>query len=264
MRSLQGGGLCVSPMDCLKRKKTHLGSSNYWLQNHTDDTNVLSTGAFNPFANWTHIFVPYGSGDLFIGTQRRPNLMGLYFAGHNTMEAVVSQLLNSTSLGSSTHILLSGASAGGIGTFQNADWLHATLQSAGASPVLRAAPQAGAFFVHPDIVLFPEFTVHLSANFAAFASSYLYAWFGALSGGSDPFLDESCMVANPHTPHQCWSAFHHYPYIQTPLFVAQNKFDSNQAGSVFGADWWPLPLGSGRHVAAKAAYVRYFGNKVIK
>ena len=30
-----------------------------------------------------------------------------------------------------------------------------------------------------------------------------------------------------------------------------------QAGDVFGADWWPLPLKD--HGAAKAAYLEYFG-----
>lgn len=258
---LQGGGLCVTPIDCHKRKNSRLGSSKFWAPTHTDDSNILSTEAWNPFANWSHVWVPYGSGDLYIGTQRRSNLFNLYFSGHNTMKAIVSNLLNETALGSAKRVLLSGASAGGIGTFQNADWLHATLKEAGAPPELqfRASPQAGAFFVNSDIVLYPEFTVHLAANFASFAASYLYNWFGALSGGpfSRPYLDQDCMAANPKTPHQCWSAVHHYPYINTSLYIAQNKYDSNQAGSIFGADWWPLH-------GKRAKYIRYFGNKTIE
>ena len=61
--------------------------------------------------------------------------------------------------------------------------------------------------------------------------------------------------------HTCWSAAVHYPYIQTPLLVAQNRYDQSQGGDVFGADWWPLPLGKARHADAKAAFLRYFGRQ---
>ena len=83
----------------LQRAKGNLGSSTGWAPTHTDAQNILSTDAsFNPFANWTHVFVPYGSGDVYIGTQRKPGIDGLYFAGHNTMEAVLDHLLNTTGL----------------------------------------------------------------------------------------------------------------------------------------------------------------------
>ena len=195
---LQGGGLCVEPVDCLQRAKTYRGSSKFWAPTHQDDSNVLSGDTtFNPFANWSHIYgerprhqfryvatlsfcvctetavisvvhsrsqliqlstvccllllmkvcavvpysvccsalqcmlhtlqcaaVPYSSGDVWIGVQKSANLMGLHFAGHNTLEAMVHTLLNTTAFGSAKRVLLSGASAGGIGTFQNADWLH--------------------------------------------------------------------------------------------------------------------------------------------
>ena len=156
---LQGGGLCVEPVDCHERAKGNLGSSANWGQTHVDSNNILSTDATNPFANWTHVFVPYGSGDVYIGTQKHRNADGLFFAGHNTMEAIVSHLLNTTALRSAKRVLLSGGSAGGIGTFQNADWMGAALRDAGAPGdlVFRAAPQAGGFFVGSDVVLFAEF-----------------------------------------------------------------------------------------------------------
>ena len=141
------------------------------------------------------------------------------------------------------------------------------LLSAGARPEYRAAPQAGAYFINRDIDIYPEFATLGSShsnNFAAFAASYMYEWFGTISNpfGPKPFLDQSCLVANPKTPHQCWSAIWHYQYINTSLFVAQNKFDSNQAGSIFGVDWWPLPKEQKSKAATEAAYKRYWGNKV--
>ena len=74
------------------------------------------------------MFVPHGSGDVYIGTQRTRNKDGLFFAGHNTLEAVVSDLRNRSGFGAARRVLLSGRSAGGIGVFQNADWLGAQLE----------------------------------------------------------------------------------------------------------------------------------------
>ena len=40
----------------------------------------------------------------------------------------------------------------------------------------------------------------------------------------------------PDLQHLCWNAATHYPYLATPMFMAQNRFDQCQAGDVFGAD----------------------------
>ena len=325
---LEGGGLCVEPIDCLRRAKTDLGSSANWSQTWTDNSNVLSANAtWNLlFANWTHVFVPYCSGDVYVGTQMEKNDMGLYFAGHNTLVAVVAALAArpSSALVGASRVLLSGGSAGGIGVFQNADWLGGAIRALSPSTPLayRAAPQAGAYFVNADVVEFAQLislpvldpigksrsvrraslartlTLYLSAypflvlshthavsciaalphththtraltlraraDFAAVASAYLVDFFGGDGkgkGGSAPFMDASCVAAHASTPHQCWSTAVHYPYIATPLFVAQNMFDSNQAGSIFGVDWWPLPADKAEHAAARAKYIAYFGNQ---
>jgi len=277
---LEGGGLCIEPVDCLQRAKGNLGSSTGWAPTHTDAQNILSTDAsFNPFANWTHVFVPYGSGDVYIGTQRKPGIDGLYFAGHNTMEAVLDHLLNTTGLATAKNVLLSGGSAGGIGTFQNADWMGGRLRearraaaAAGGGGVeeeeelnFRAAPQAGGFFVGSDVIMYPEFELDVAINFADFASNYLFGWFGGQGdgpGGSSPYLDASCVKAHAaDKPHTCWNAANHYAYIETPLYVVQNMFDSEQAGDIFGLSWWPQPLL--HHDEAVARYKAYFGNVTV-
>ena len=255
---LQGGGLCINEESCQSRAKGRLGSSKAWSSNHTDHSNVLSSNAtYNPFATWSHVFVPYGSGDIYVGTQREKNNMGLYFAGHLTVEAVVSDLINTTTFGSAKMVLLSGGSAGGIGVFQNADWLGSKLS---ASTTYRASPQAGAYFVNEDVRLMVQYETKLlnvSFDTAAFMADYLVSFFGGL-GKTPPFLDQSCMAAKPlGKKHLCWSAAVHYPYITTPLFVAQNRFDQNQASAVFGVG------GSNLTAAAKADFVRYFGRQTL-
>ena len=261
---LQGGGLCISAKECKSRARGRLGSSTTWAPNHTDHSNVLSSNAtYNPFATWSHVFVPYGSGDVYVGTQREKNGAGLYYAGHLTMEAIVDDLLNTTALGAAKRVLLSGGSAGGIGAFQNADWLGTKLSPA---TVYKASPQGGAYFTNSDVRLFPQYETRLlnvSFDAAAFMADYLVSFYGGgLVGKTPPFLDQSCMAAMPlGKKHTCWSAAVHYPHISTPLFVAQNRFDQNQAGAVFGVNWWHYPKDNASHAAAEADYIRYFGRQ---
>ena len=87
---LDGGGLCINEKDCKHRANTTKGTSTKWLPNSTDGAGMLSSNtSFNPFGNWNHIRVPYGSGDVYIGTHSVPNSDGLYFAGHNTLEVTI-------------------------------------------------------------------------------------------------------------------------------------------------------------------------------
>jgi len=156
---LQGGGLCVTPIDCHHRAKTALGSSKFWSATHTDSNNALSTDPTNPFASYNHIYVPYGSGDVYIGTQRKRNeITGLVMAGHLTLEAIISDLVNKTLFSKAASVLLTGESAGGIGTFQNADWLGERLREMGNVAVnYKASPQAGAFFVNSKVEMMAQY-----------------------------------------------------------------------------------------------------------
>lgn len=249
---LEGGGLCFEPIDCLERAKKDLGSSVHWADTYTDKNNVLSNDPkLNPFANWSHVYVPYCSGDVYIGTEKEKNPFGLYFAGHLQMEAIVDHLLNTTKLANASLVLLSGQSAGGIGTFQNADWLTDTLKTRAPKATVLASPQGGFYFPSEELVMYPEFALGTMVPFAPVAAAYLYDWF------HNPYLDQSCLEAHKEFPHQCWSAVVHYKYIDTPLFVAQNMFDSNQIGSILGLDWWPF-----KNASTAKAFKQYFGGQM--
>jgi len=249
---LEGGGLCVEPVDCIRRSKEDLGSSVHWADTYTDTNNVLSDNpALNPFASWSHVYVPYCSGDVYIGTEKQKNPYGLFFAGHLQMETIVDHLLNTTRFSNATMVLLSGQSAGGIGTFQNADWLTETLKIKAPRAKVVASPQGGFYFPSTDIVLYPEFALGTMVPFAPFAASYLYDWF------HNPFLDKSCMDDHKEDPHQCWNAVVHYKYITTPLFIVQNIFDSNQIGTILGLDWWPV-----KNATDATRFKQYFGSNM--
>eukprot|EP00662_Eupelagonemidae_sp_cell21_P033214 gene33214-61155_t len=109
-------------------------------------TELLSDDpAANPdFSGAHHVHVPYCSGDTHRGTRNTTGTetWGLYFSGHLNVEGIVDAL-SAKGLTSATHVLLSGGSAGGIGTFINLDWLAGHL---GRKVVVKGAPNAGWFF----------------------------------------------------------------------------------------------------------------------
>lgn len=229
---LQGGGLCVEPVDCEARKKNHLGSNKYWTSTMSDTKNVCSQNSENPFSTWNRIYLPYCTGDVHIGVLTEADEFGFHFAGHLIIEALLDELF----LSKKPHVskvVLTGGSAGGIGTMHNADYVASQLATLPSAPQFWASPQGGFYFPSERLLMYPEMYMNISIDFAPVAASYLYAFFGK------PYLDESCTDAHKHAPHQCWNQAVHYPHISTPLFIAENMYDSNQIGAVLGVDWYP-------------------------
>ena len=242
---LQGGGACYengvgpSATDCAARAKTALGSSKYWAPTMTDVDNVLSSQPANPFANWSHVFVPYCSGDVWSGTRAGTVVNETFpfvFAGHSIFRAVVATLRNHSGIDAADTVLLSGSSAGGIGAFVNADYLTAALP--GARSVL-SAPQAGWFF--PQTVSYSSFAAGaLGPPYAGTSEPLRELW--------QPLADARCVAA--HNASFCLSIGNAYKFWTTPFFVANNNADSNQ---IFAQQGCPNPPTS----PTAAAYVSY-------
>lgn len=227
---LQGGGACytvsgASSTNCAARAKTALGSSNYWAATYTDNDNVLSGDpSINPFASFTRVFVPYCSGDVHLGTRTAPVSpdFPFYFSGHHIVSAVITHLKEVTTLSTATSVLLSGSSAGGIGSFVNSDFVAAALPNAR----VRAAPQGGWFF--PAVV---NFTAWEGGN-----SGPPYAGQdGKVSSLWASYLPPAC-VASKGIPY-CSSVPFSYPYLTTPLHVSENQEDSNQLFAQLGVPY---------------------------
>lgn len=122
---MEGGGVCVEPIDCAIRKESHLGSSNYWAASFNDEVRTISNDPkVNPFWNWNHVFFPYCTGDTHTGTMTTPDVFGFLFSGHNAINARLAHLEATAHLSNVTHILLSGQSAGGIGVYASANYIQ--------------------------------------------------------------------------------------------------------------------------------------------
>lgn len=219
---LQGGGACLSasgPASCWLRYNTSLGSSTYWPA----PTAQMGGNFFwrdcaaNPaFCAANYVYVPYCTGDVHGGQRRGPvsPAMPFTFAGHNNIVAVLASLLATTDVGAATDVLVAGSSAGGLGTFLNADFVAATLPS---TVRVRANPQAGYFF--PPVTPFASWAAGNTAPpYAGQSAALLALW--------QPFGNAACAAVNNAT--YCAPVYASYPYIKTPMFLIENQADSNQ------------------------------------
>jgi len=154
-------------------------------------------------------------------------LLGLQMSGHLIIETLVERLLNTTHFGSATDIVLSGSSAGGIGTFHHTDWLadlmtaHARAKNQ-ASPRVVGFPIEGMFFPEKWPVLREAFALGNKAPVANFMSQYL-----ALL--QHPWFPPACVEASKKEGFalgDCFDVSRMIYYTKTPLFIGMNRFDA--------------------------------------
>jgi hypothetical protein len=158
---LEGGGLCFSSHFCDHNPANMqqqfsadpqtmgqtVGGSLGYLQSPTILQKPWSTGIFddsnanNPVQGWSEVYVPYCTGDAHFGTiddgavtdyangQGSPgtqsNNPGYHFVGANNMKKIAGHL--AATFTGITNVLLTGASAGGLGAVFNATMMAETL-----------------------------------------------------------------------------------------------------------------------------------------
>lgn len=225
---LEGGGLCVEVIDCLVRSRMALGSSKNWSASyeHPDDFPFSKReGSF--FRDFSAVFVPYCSGDLWLGTDLAPRLSKgeLQMSGHFILEAVLDHLFNSSAdFRTATDLVLSGASAGGVGSIQHGDWLSEKLKELGTEPRVSILALAGLFFPRHFPVLFEEFTEGVLRPLDAFMARYVHMFTGG-------FLHRGCTEAAVREKRKtgtCFDVSNVLPVLKAPLFILQNQFDALQ------------------------------------
>ena len=130
---LQGGGACADEVKCTQRAKTKIGSSTHWEDGNRPKAFQLTKDP--DFAGANHVFVPYCSGDEHVGTRTNATAetFGFYFQGHLNLGRVLERLRSDHGLGDGARVLLTGQSAGAIGTFKNADFVQDKLGLLGLS-----------------------------------------------------------------------------------------------------------------------------------
>lgn len=238
---LEGGGECNKQSTCTSATTGPLGSSKYFSSTRYFGEGEYYANALppNPFRSWNRIDVPYCSQDLFSGqkTTTDTSTFGFYFSGHLILDAVVNALIQDHGMGSATEVIFTGASAGGIAMWINANWLAAKIPSA----KIILAPVAGFyFFAYPyegvnhtqtDLVDFRE------ENFPSLVKLY------------DAYLDPACATGLGERSYACMLSNYSQQFIPLPFFATTAQTDSVQ---LTAHDW--LPSGD-IHDAPELAYM---------
>ena len=246
--SLEGGGLCTTPIACWARTLGPEGSSKHYK------STLQSSGIFsgdplvNPdFADDHLAFVPYCSGDLWSGTRKEATnaTFGLYFGGHHTVTEVVHRLLKEDMVlrngATDIEVVLTGISAGGIGTITHANWIQSTLDDILGQGNARAVavPDSGWYLNAKPYRYLPD-------GFVCTELAVPAAWFQA-------WHDPECSAANTDDPSVCYCGRWMFRHVRVPIFIAETQFDRQQ---IYTEDGVPEHDGS----EAVREYIEYFGD----
>eukprot|EP00666_Eupelagonemidae_sp_cell4sb_P006335 gene6335-14364_t len=118
---MEGGGACKAYEDCRARAGSSLGSSTFWPP---------TGGGGTPPPGFNFVKIKYCSGDSHMGRQPLYAPWNMSFCGH----LIVAEIIGPSAAGSlrQTHglgaaggrVVVSGSSAGGHGTYINADYFQ--------------------------------------------------------------------------------------------------------------------------------------------
>jgi hypothetical protein len=227
----QGGGWCTSDESCAARANTGLGSSRVvspysWGPTYSDPYEGSHLFATPPFDRATLVYALYCDGGSWSGNathpvSAKPNASApnqtIYYRGRPLLDALYDHLLDSAGLSSASELLFSGCSAGGLTVYMHADYIANRMPSA-----VKVAALADAMFsiMTPDVAgqpVYPE----------------LMAWiFRAMNSSAS--VNQACLSAHPDGT-ACMFGANTAPFVKTPLFVLNSKYDTWQAGGIIGA-----------------------------
>jgi len=140
---LEGGGSCYDVATCAANPTSIAGQlpSNAGLFDRSNPE--------NPVADWSFVYVPYCSGDVHIGTARDstiPGVAGLQqFMGRDNLRQFLARLV--PTFRDAEQVLLTGASAGGIGALMNYELVQAAFADAPVTVIDDSGPVMSTRFV---------------------------------------------------------------------------------------------------------------------
>lgn len=205
----EGGGFCTSDADCAKRAGGQYGSTKADAPTKALLHPFFATSAEkNPLMwDWNHVLVRYCDGAYFSGERAEPLVyenQTLFYHGRWITEAVISDLAG-LGLGGATDVVVSGCSAGAIRVFAHLDALRGLLP-AGAR--VTGLPDSGFYLDTPIFTPVKRFVVE-----------------GQRATG---LLSPACKAAHAGEEEKCLVGDVVAPYLATPLFAWQSRYDLDQ------------------------------------
>lgn len=147
--------------------------------------------------------------------------MTFTFTGHLYLSQVLDHLEEVSHLAKASEFILTGGSAGGIGTFVNADFVGARPSLASAK--FRAMPQGG-FFGRPSTD-YAHFKAH-TADPDPYQRKYS-AWMDNIQKHVTA-AEQKCVAHNASLGPNCGSPLYSYPFTTTKMFIVQAAVDFEQ------------------------------------
>lgn len=117
---MMGGNACFNDGTCfITANADGYGSAKFTNESATQAPLFDRSAASNYFSDWSYVFVPYCSGDVFAGTSGDTAVGGsrYHFAGYGNVGQFLDRIV--PTFDDATQVVLTGASAGGFGAMLN-------------------------------------------------------------------------------------------------------------------------------------------------
>jgi len=237
--SMAGGGLCNNEEECYQRQQTSLG------QPHSSIT--LGSGMVKlpdevtDMRDYTRVHLHYCSGDLHAGDAK---VGSLHMRGRRIVQAVLDELLTKHGMDSASIVVVTGGSAGGVGTYVNADYIANKVSSFGIKAV---AVPIGGMFLHPAF----EF----QASILGVTLDQLFGETPTAFTWQRQARDSSCWNAygKPEPGRfECTFLDRFAQYLEVPTFLTYNRWDTHKG--------WMTPLTRITNITQKRAAIKEWGD----
>ncbi len=182
---------------------------------HTDTPQRLTSPNPNPTPNTLPAHIAAGHRDAPISVSGTP----IYFRGRDILDNAIDYLLSKHGMAQAKIVIVKGCSAGGLATILNTDYARARISAAVPGVTVIGLPDAGYF---------------LDANNTAGQPSYtpLYEYVAQMQNATAA-MSPACLASYPAAEQwKCFMAQYAAPFVQTPLFFAQDLDDSWQMSNI--------------------------------
>eukprot|EP01012_Entosiphon_sulcatum_P058231 TRINITY_DN8222_c0_g1_i1.p1 TRINITY_DN8222_c0_g1~~TRINITY_DN8222_c0_g1_i1.p1 ORF type:complete len:404 (+),score=63.47 TRINITY_DN8222_c0_g1_i1:21-1232(+) len=258
----RGGGWCFTDKDCYYRQPTVLGSSALWPSdigaNGTYDSPFGFMNSSEPhFGNWTTVFIPYCDGSSYTSFRTDPVTYQdrkIWYRGRVNLDALLEDMDTVGGLlSTSSAVILTGTSAGGLATYIHASHVKQRLPK---SASLHALPDAGFFLDHP--------TINGVQLFRQEMQSGLQTW-NATDG-----LDQDCVAyyrrqGGEQEVWRCLFAQYALPIIgqKLPFFIMNSLYDEASVGLILQLNCTPVFNGPGNCNAQQLQWLQDYRDSML-
>jgi len=187
--------------------------------------------------NWNKVFMAYCDGGSFAGLNlTATNYKGvyLYFRGRGILEGTIYDLMTYRGLSKSTDAVISGCSAGGLATYLHLDYWNSKL------------PQGTKVVGLPDSGFFMDYEGPPKYHTGMF---WVFQQMNCTEG-----VNADCIAyynSRKQALANCYFAQHTAPFIRTPIFPLQSRFDAWQIPNILGSTNVTLVSEFGRYLTTE-------------